>query len=221
MDLSKQLRRMIAFIELEGIEKSLEIHNSADEEVNTKIGNWIISERLNINNYYSLLEKSLDKHRVTRRSRSLNEANHQLHKERCSNIDDIFREAEERAEKEVSNDWFYREFFLRSILQCLSTIMEASVGVRIRRKDDSLMTSVLPDVLDRYYEMSGVRVLFEVDQEVFLPDSVIGGVIMFAKEGKIMVDNTIKSRFHLIKESDQTSLRYSLFGSNPNRKYQF
>lgn len=48
----------------------------------------------------------------------------------------------------------------------------------------------------------------------------IGGIEVYAMEGKIKVSNTIDDRLILIFDQILPEIREKLFGINPNRKYQ-
>ena len=50
--------------------------------------------------------------------------------------------------------------------------------------------------------------------------SSAGGVELYARQGKIKVDNTLEARLNMIAHSNLPQMRNSLFGSNPNRKFK-
>lgn len=98
-------------------------------------------------------------------------------------------------------------------------MMEKNVGIRIRKKDKNLIKELIPQIVDTFQEMSQMRVRFEVDGRVFLDDNSLGGVVMYSNGGCVKVENTIRSRLGLIRNSVASFLRNELFGSNPHRKF--
>lgn len=49
--------------------------------------------------------------------------------------------------------------------------------------------------------------------------SSLGGVVIVCQQGKILMDNTFERRLQLLKEESMPRVVETVFGRNPNRKF--
>lgn len=61
--------------------------------------------------------------------------------------------------------------------------MEASVLLRVRQADVTLVESILPEIQDKYKEVSKKETHIKVDQENFIQADGCGGVELYAAKG--------------------------------------
>lgn len=103
--------------------------------------------------------------------------------------------------------------------QGLFQLLEKSVTLRCRHKDEALVEKLLPECLDDLQKVWGDSTKVTIDKENYLPEDSAGGVELLAKGGKIKVKSTLESRLDLIAGQIVPQVRTALFGPNPNRKF--
>lgn len=81
------------------------------------------------------------------------------------------------------------------------------------------MESILPNVQKKYKDAVGTGVSLTVEQDSYLPRDTTGGVELWAKGGRIKINNTLEARLELIAEQLVPEIRTALFGRNPNRRF--
>lgn len=75
----------------------------------------------------------------------------------------------------------------------------------------------LDSAKSEYKELSGRDV--DIQVQTSLEDSAAGGLKASAFGNRIFIDNTIEARLTLLEDRMLPEIRYDLFGSNPNRKF--
>jgi len=127
----------------------------------------------------------------------------------------------------VSQNTRYPELCKFLLAQGLMTITENRVIVRCRNEDLTMIQTQVPGAVHLYQEFIfrsvGIRpsCVVSVDQTEFLPSgpvtgemrlSCCGGVMLLAREGKIVCRNTLDSRLDLCFEALKPQIRGLLFG---------
>lgn len=91
--------------------------------------------------------------------------------------------------------------------------------VRVRQEDQSLVENILPNVEKKYKDATGANVSLTIEKDSWLPKDTTGGVDLWAKGGRIKINNTLEARLELIAEQLVPEIRTALFGRNPNRRF--
>jgi len=127
----------------------------------------------------------------------------------------------------VSENTRYPELCKFLIAQGLMTITENRVFVRCRKEDLAMVQTQIPGALQLYkdFTFAQTRVrptcVVSVDETEYLPSgpvtgdlrlSCCGGVMLLAREGKIVCRNTLDSRLDLCFEALKPQIRGLLFG---------
>lgn len=108
------------------------------------------------------------------------------------------------------------------IVQGLIKIFEPDVIVSVRAKDVRLADSVVKEATDKYIaimkkeanqDVSKVKVTINHAPEGMQPDSKAGGVVLYAKQGKIVCDNTLDTRLDQVYYDLKPTVRKMLFPS--------
>lgn len=97
--------------------------------------------------------------------------------------------------------------------------MDDKLIVTCRQSDIPLIEKVSPSVLDTFREQSGKNVSLQIDQKHNLSENGAGGVIVASANGKIKCDNTLETRLSQAFEGMLPTIRVTLFGPSPNRKF--
>lgn len=81
------------------------------------------------------------------------------------------------------------------------------------------MENILPIVEKKYKDACGADVNLKIEPDSYLPRDTTGGVELWAKGGRIKINNTLEARLDLIAEQLIPEIRNALFGRNVNRKF--
>uniref|UniRef100_T1HI64 Uncharacterized protein n=1 Tax=Rhodnius prolixus TaxID=13249 RepID=T1HI64_RHOPR len=92
MDFSRQVERMIAFMDKEGEERRKEMFEKADEEYNIQIGYMLRTERAKLSNWYKKKEDAVVMSRKVAGSVARNEARLSLLRYRVLLVDNLYKE---------------------------------------------------------------------------------------------------------------------------------
>lgn len=128
---------------------------------------------------------------------------------------------------DIGRDAKYAELVRFLIAQGLMTLMEDKVIIRARKEDLAIVKKELPQAIKLYQETlkasSGItpQVKCEIDEKEFLAPAPVkgasaascsGGVELIARDGQIVVRNTLDHRLELAFEALKPTIRGLLFG---------
>ncbi|XP_006881070.1 PREDICTED: V-type proton ATPase subunit E 2 [Elephantulus edwardii] len=219
MDVQKQIKHMMAFIEQEANEKTEEIDAKADEEFNIEKGRLVQTQRLQIMEYYEKKEKQIEQQKKIQLSTVKNQARLEVLRARDDLVVDLLTEARQRLSNIVEDPTIYQELLEKLLLQSLFRLLEPRVLVRCRPQDTLFMETALQKVIPRYTEVSCKAVVVHIDQEVFLPANLAGGLEAYSFDHRVMVSNTLEGRLDILAQHRMPEIRKALFGANANRKF--
>nr|XP_004660195.2 V-type proton ATPase subunit E 2 [Jaculus jaculus] len=219
VDVQKQIKHMMAFIEQEANEKSEEIDAKAEEEFNIEKGRLVQTQRLKIMDYYEKKEKQIEQQKKIQLSTIRNQARLEVLRARDDLISALLRDAKLRLSRIVQDPVAYQELLDRLVLQALLRLLEPVMIVRCRPQDLPLVEVAVRKAVPIYMMVSQKRVEVQIDQEVHLPVHTAGGVEVYSNNEKIKVSNTLESRLALSAQEKMPEIRRVLFGDNANRKF--
>ncbi|KAI7904909.1 ATP synthase subunit [Cokeromyces recurvatus] len=213
-----EMKKMVAFIKQEALEKAREIKVKADEEFNIEKAKIVRQESLNIEAIFERKIKQAEVQKRIAQSNHINKTRLKILQERQQVLDDLFEETNRRI-YEISQDKdLYTTLIEGLILQGAYSLMEKDVTIRCREQDIDCVNSALDSVSDKYEENLKYRPNFNISEN-YLPSSCAGGVVMSGFNGKITVDNTLDARLEIAKEDMLPQIRVALFGHSPNRAF--
>jgi len=218
-DVAKQIKHMMAFIEQEANEKAEEIDAKAEEEFNIEKGRLVQQQRIKIMEYYERKEKQVELQKKIQQSSMLNAARLRVLKSREDHVGMILDEAKRRLGEITKDRNLYKRLISSLIMQGLLQLLETLVLIRCRQNDLALVEEALGAVVDEYKGKTNKEITVKVDQEIFLPPNMCGGVELVSQKGKIKISNTLESRLEFIAVQMVPEIRTSLFGRNPNRRF--
>ncbi|XP_003417638.2 V-type proton ATPase subunit E 2 [Loxodonta africana] len=219
VDVQKQIKHMMAFIEQEANEKAEEIDAKAEEEFNIEKGRLVQTQRLKIMEYYEKKEKQIEQQKKIQMSTVRNQARLKVLRARDDLISDLLNDARQRLSRIVADPAIYQELLDKLLLQSLLRLLEPRVLVRCRPQDVLLLESGMQRAIPDYMAVSQKGVEVHVDQEVSLPANSAGGLEVYSGNQKIKVSNTLESRLDLLAQQRMPEIRKALFGANANRKF--
>ncbi|XP_015908426.1 V-type proton ATPase subunit E [Parasteatoda tepidariorum] len=218
-DVQKQINHMMAFIEQEANEKVEEIDAKAEEEFNIEKGRLVQEQRLKIMEYYDKKEKQVELQRKIQSSNMLNQARLKVLKAREDHIRTVLEEAKKQLHGLTRDQSRYQEVMKNLVLQAVFQLLEKEVSVKCRKQDIPVVESSLKSISDAYQQQVEKPIRITIDKDNCLPSDCAGGVEISAQHGKLKINNTLESRLDMISQQLLPEIRQTLFGSNPNRKF--
>lgn len=91
-------------------------------------------------------------------------------------------------------------------------MLDTNVILCVQKCDLKLVSSLLKEVEDKFFEMSQIKCHLTINKEEFLPPSSLGGVEISAQDGRTFIDNTIFQRLKYIVHDTVPLMRTQLFG---------
>eukprot|EP00088_Acartia_fossae_P016188 TRINITY_DN19054_c0_g1_i2.p1 TRINITY_DN19054_c0_g1~~TRINITY_DN19054_c0_g1_i2.p1 ORF type:complete len:227 (-),score=83.08 TRINITY_DN19054_c0_g1_i2:482-1162(-) len=219
-DVNKQIAHMMAFIEQEANEKSEEIDAKAEEEFNIEKGRLVQQQRLKIMEFYERKEKQVELQKKIQSSNMLNQARLKTLKVRDDHVAGVLEEAKGRLSTIVQDRTKYAGILQALLTQGLYQLLETSAIVRCRQADHQIVESVIPAAVADYKAKVGKDCQVKLDTDNWLSKDITGGLEVLGMKGKIKVDNTLEARLNMISQQILPDIRSTLFGANPNRKFQ-
>lgn len=218
-DVQKQINHMMAFIEQEANEKVEEIDAKAEEEFNIEKGRLVQEQRLKIMEFYDKKEKQVELQRKIQSSNMLNQARLKVLKAREDHIRMVLDEARKHLHSRTRDSGAYQDVLKNLVLQGIFQLLESNVTVRCRKQDSKLLESSLDTLAKEYQAKVGQPCKISIDRENFLSPECAGGIELTAQNNKIKINNTLESRLDMISQQLLPEIRETLFGTNPNRKF--
>ncbi|XP_036279355.1 LOW QUALITY PROTEIN: V-type proton ATPase subunit E 1-like [Pipistrellus kuhlii] len=217
-DVQKQIKHMMAFIEQEANEKAEEIDAKA-EEFNIEKGRLVQTQRLKIMKYYEKKEKQIEQQKKVQMSNMMNQARLKVLRARDDLITDLLNEAKQRLGKVEKDTTRYQVLLDGLVLQGLYQLLEPRMIVCCQKQDFPLVKAAVQKAIPMYKIATNKDVDDQIDQEVYLPEEIAGGVEIYNGDRKINISNTLESRLDLIAQQMMPEVRGALFGANANRKF--
>merc|ERR1712168_741114 len=218
-DVQKQIEHMMAFIEQEANEKAEEIDARAEEEFNIEKGRLVQQNRLKIIEYYDRKEKQVELQKKIGASNLLNKSRLEVLKAQEAHVSAVLHVAQQQLKNVSANTAQYSALLSHLITQGCCQLMEASLILRCRQADQSVVESVIPGALAKYKEISGRDCKLTIDTTNFLPGEICGGIELMTKGTRIKISNTLEARLEMLAQQMLPEIRTMLFGANPNRKF--
>jgi len=220
-----QLNNMRNFILNEAEEKRNEIKAKTQEEFAIEKGNIKHTETEKLKAEFAERAKEKETERKIALSNHLNAARLRVLKSR----DDIIGQVRDDARSQlvqISNGEGYRELLQKLIVQACLKMRENELLVRCREVDQALVKSVLEPAASEYKKLTNSNVNLRIDTAHFLAppptkDTDLslterycsGGIVLSAKEGRILCNNTLDQRLNLSFDAKIPELRRLLFQS--------
>ncbi|CAG0920995.1 unnamed protein product [Notodromas monacha] len=219
VDVQKQIKHMMAFIEQEATEKAEEVDAKAEEEFNVEKGRLVQSQRVKIMEYFDRKEKQVEMQKKIQASNMLNQARLKVLKEQEEKLDKLIDETRRRLTTVTKSADKYAKLLQLLIAQGVFQLLEPHLVVRCRKEDLHLVRDAVKGALEHYTNITDRRCEIKIDEENFLSPQVAGGVEMLIPNSKIKIVNTLESRLAMITSQLLPEIRVRLFGRNPGRKF--
>jgi len=217
-DANKRIKQMINFIKQEAHEKAEEIRLKAEEDFQVEKGKIINPERLKLNQEFEKKFKELEIQRRIEFSTQINKARLEVLEKRGKFMAEIEETSFQRLGELKKDSKKYENLLYKLIIQGLIRIDESQIKIHCLKQDLNALQNVFSKAVaefkviwkDQVGEESNAEV--SVETERFLSDSRVGGIVMTARQNKIVLDNTLAARLEICSESLLPIIRGRLFG---------
>ncbi|KAF9185169.1 V-ATPase V1 sector subunit E [Haplosporangium sp. Z 767] len=213
-----EMKKMVAFIRQEAMEKAREIKVKADEEFNIEKAKLVRQEAINIDAAFQRKVKQADVQRRIAQSNNINKSRMTLLLTRQQMLDDLFAESRNQLLGVTKDKPKYEKFLADALVQALFRLLEPEVTVKYRKADKETIERLLPDVKARYEEATKQSIKIDLLDD-HLPADSAGGVIVAGNGGRTLCNNTPEARLAILEENMLPDVRNMLFGQSPNRKF--
>lgn len=215
-----EMRKMVAFIKQEAMEKSKEIHIKADEEFAIEKAKLVRQETAKLDTQYEQRVKKAGMSQQIARSNVLNKQRLRVLQARQAVVDDIFEDTRQSLAKVAGDEKQYGALLVRLLLQGFLKLMAKEMTVSAREKDYELVKKAIGDAAKQYKEKSGIEASVSIDEDKPLPEKGGGGVIVKSNKGQIRCDNSLEGRLQLLETEALPLVRTALFGESTTRKFK-
>ncbi|TIB40356.1 hypothetical protein E3P86_00718 [Wallemia ichthyophaga] len=215
-EVKHELNKMVQFIKQEAEEKARELRVKADEEYEHEKAKIVAQEQKHLDSVYDKKDKQATVARKIAQSTETNKSRLKVLRSREDHLNTLFEDVKHRV-NQLSESDDYAEVIKKLIVQSLLKLIEQQVIIHIRPKDKQVTENSLDSAKSEYKELSGRDV--DIQVQTSLEDSAAGGLKASAFGNRIFIDNTIEARLTLLEDRMLPEIRYDLFGSNPNRKF--
>jgi len=222
-DAEKRIKLQIEFMKKDAREKAKEINMKADEEFQLDKGRILDPEKVHIIQEHEKKMKQLVLEQKIEYSKRVNEARLLVLKER----EKLMKKTQEKTFEKLAglkgNKKTYELLMKNLIVQGLIRMDEKMVEIQVVKDDLEAARSVFEEAGRIYIKIMKdeankvVTVDLKLDDNDFLPAGMVGGVMLKARKGKIVLDNTLQSRLKVAAGTLMPILRGKLFGVIPHK----
>ncbi|XP_075227843.1 V-type proton ATPase subunit E-like isoform X1 [Lycorma delicatula] len=207
------VNRMVAFIELEGLEKAEAISNKTEEEYHLTVGNMVQNGRRQLVELYDKKIKSMYKENNLKEQLLTTQSKMKLLKHRQEVVDNLLDEAFNKLIKKAEDEENNRDILQKCMLQAFVMMLEKDIIIQVVERDKNIVKDIVPKVQEQYEKITGIKARVKIAKKT-LSNNCVGGCITFNKRCTLKVTNTISERFRIILDRVVSSvLRTMLFGN--------
>lgn len=212
-----EMKKMVAFIKQEAVEKAREIQIKADEEFAIEKGKIVRQEAINIDAQFDKKKKqALVSHKIEQ-SNQTNKSRLKLLQTREQHLQSLFDATKDKLDELTSDQDKYKKLLTQLILQGLLQLMESKVTVTVKSNDVQMAQDAAKEAESAFKDKSGRETSVTVQEG--LGKESVGGLILSGHGGKITINNTLEERLRLLEDRMLPEIRLDLFGPNQNRKF--
>ncbi|CAI5740869.1 unnamed protein product [Hyaloperonospora brassicae] len=219
-DADRQIKQMVNFILQEAHEKANEIRIKTEHDFNLEKQLLVHNAKLKIQEEYKRKEKEREVNKRIARSAEIGASRRQKMIARDELLKTLIVEGQDQLKGYTTSDDKNKELLRELIVQGLIKLFETEVVVAVRTKDVHAAETVLQDATAKYIDIvekeanqdvSNVKVTLNKAADGMVSDAKAGGVVLYAKQGKIVCDNTLDTRLNQVYYDLKPTVRKMLF----------
>ena len=217
---NSELAKMVEFIKREAEEKAKEIRIKANEEYEIEKAEIVRSEISKIDKDYEQKTKQASMQEQILRSTNANKTRLHVLSAKAEVLDQVFQEAESELKRISKNEKEYETLLTKLIEQGMPLLKnENKFLLTVREQDKEVASSAAKSAIEKLGGDSNVQFSYEVSTAGFIDAESAGGVLISTVDRKIVVNNSLEERLHLLGQKILPLIRLELFGPSATRKY--
>jgi len=152
-------------------------------------------------------------------SRRNNEIKLEVQKYRNELLEKLRTDLENKIRETIKDKNKYRPFLKNLIMEGLIRLLEPTIKIRAMKADIQLINELIPEIKSEYIKFmkdnaeKDVTLDITIFEKAFLNEEIIGGVVIYCQNNKIVFNNTIKARVDLTFQSSTPDIRKIMFTS--------
>ena len=219
-DADRQIKQMVNFILQEAQEKANEIRIKTEHDFNLEKQMLVHNAKLKIQEEYARKEKEREINKRIARSAEIGASRRKKMIARDELLKTLIIDGQQALRNAVTDQNKYKVLLRDLIVQGLVKLYETDVIISVRQADVALVDSVLREATDKYIaimkkeanlDVGKVKVTLNKQPEGMLSNAKSGGIVLYAKQGKIVCDNTLDTRLDQVYYDLKPQVRKALF----------
>lgn len=159
-----ELKKMVAFIRQEAVEKAREIQVKADEEFAIEKARIVRQESMNLDAQFDKKKKQVEVSQKIAKSNQSNKARLEILKAREENLQNLFSDVQEKLVDLSKDAKSYKKLLEKLLLEGLFNLHEPAIECTVRSTDVQTVQGVVDDAVKRYKETTGRDTKVEVKE---------------------------------------------------------
>jgi len=218
-EVQAEMKKMVAFIKQEALEKAREVKFKADEEFNIEKAKLVRQETTQIDSVFQRKFKQAEVQKKIAQSNHLNKCRLKILQTRQDLLQTVYQDAKAKIQEITNNQEQYRSLMSKLLTQGIYQLLEEDLKVQCRKKDADLVKSLIPEVTADAQKKLKLNVKLTLDESEFLTEESLGGVVLLCQNDRIKCMNSLKNRLDGLAEMMLPQIRTMLYGPSPNRKF--
>jgi len=215
-DTDRRIKQMVAFIRQEARDKAEEINVRAKEECNVEVMKMTDREKAKMREEFKQREKRIEIENKITKQKVLDGYRMELLKAEDSKKTELKEMVQKRFAGVVKDSGKYKEFLKQAMIQAFLLIWdEEEVTVSCRKQDQSIVKSLMQPAMDEVKSRAQKECNTSLKMKANFnnkPVKCSGGVIVSARGGKVVCDNTLDARLNIVMRTELPMVRERLFG---------
>jgi len=205
------IQNMVGFIRAEAAEKKTEIERDADEQFNIEKQRIVENEKKKLKAEFEKREKQLETEKRIRASNLQKEQRLKVDREREKLLDGLLADCKTQLTQFVDSG-SYADCLANLIAESAKGLDLGSAAVTIKcKKDQKGKVKDAANAAKGIYKKATGADLQATISDDFLPDDVIGGVVVSGANGRVSSNNTFTARLENIQDERMPYIRDVLF----------
>jgi len=215
-DTERRIKQMVAFIRQEARDKAEEIEVRAKEECNVEVMKMTDREKAKMREEFKQREKRIEIENKITKQKVLDGYRMELLKAEDSKKTELKEMVQKRFSGVTKNSGKYKEFLKQAMIQAFLLIWdEDEVTVSCRKEDQSVVKSLMDSAMKEVKSRAQKECNTTLKMKANFNDKPVkcsGGVIVSARGGKVVCDNTLDARLNIVMRTELPMVRERLFG---------
>jgi len=215
-DTERRIKQMVAFIRQEARDKAEEIEVRAKEECNVEVMKMTDREKAKMREEFKQREKRIEIENKITKQKVLDGYRMELLKAEDAKKTELKEMVQKRFASVVKDSGKYKEFLSQAMIQAFLLIWdEDEVTVSCRKQDQSIVKNLMQGALETVKSRAQKECNTNLKMKANFnskPVKCSGGVIVSARGGKVVCDNTLDARLNIVMRTELPMVRERLFG---------